>query len=67
MGELLSCPMCTGFWTGVFLWGINGYTKLFSFDLSLVTGLLLGFLSSGTCYVLTMLVDDSGIKIKKGE
>ena len=22
-GELLSCPMCTGFWVGVLLFGIN--------------------------------------------
>ncbi len=62
-GQLLSCPMCLGFWVGVFLWGINGYTELFSFELSPITGILLGCLSSGTCYVLSMLVDDDGIRI----
>ena len=28
-GELFHCPMCAGFWVGVFLCGINDYTELF--------------------------------------
>jgi hypothetical protein len=63
VGTLWSCPMCMGFWVGVFLWGINGHTQLFSFELYPITGFLLGCLSSGTCYVLSMLVDDGGIRI----
>jgi hypothetical protein len=63
VGTLWSCPMCMGFWVGVFLWGINGQTQLFSFELSPITGFLLGCLSSGTCYVLSMLIDDGGIRI----
>ena len=63
LGELLSCPMCTGFWVGVFLWVLNGTTELFTFDYSIVTGLLLGCLSSGTSYVLNMLFGDQGIKL----
>ena len=65
LGQLLSCPMCTGFWVGLFLWLINDFTELFSFDPSPVTGLLLGFLSSGTTYVLSMLFDDHGFRINK--
>lgn len=64
MGELLSCPMCTGFWVGLFLWSINPYTQLFSFDKSPVTAFLLGCLSSATSYVLAMVFDDDGIKVK---
>jgi len=63
IGELLSCPMCTGFWVGILLWVLNGETTLFSFDYSLVTGVLLGCVSSGTSYVLNMLFGDDGIRV----
>lgn len=55
--------MCLGFWIGLILWALNGYTELFTFDNSLVTGFLLGCLSSGTSYVLSMLFGDDGIKV----
>jgi len=48
IGKLLSCPMCTGFWVGVFLFGINGYTELFTYEYNLANLLILGWLSSGT-------------------
>ena len=38
--------------------------ELFSFDESLVTGFLLGCLSSATSYVLNMLFGDNGLKIE---
>ena len=63
MGELLSCPMCTGFWSGLFLWAANGFTELFTFDYSPVTGLFLGCLGSFVSYVLAMTFDDNGIKL----
>ena len=63
-GELLSCPMCTGFWVGIFLWAINNHTELFIFDYSPATAFLLGCLSSGTSYVLNMVFGDSGINIR---
>ena len=63
-GELFGCPMCMGFWVGVFLWLISGQTELFTFDSSLLTGLSLGFASSGSSYVLNMVFGDSGIKIQ---
>ena len=63
-----SCPMCVGFWVGVFLWGVNGYTELFSFDKgSLVSGFLLGCLSSGTSYALSVIICDDGIQIGRGD
>ncbi len=57
------CPMCVGFWVGIGLALVNKYTELFSFDYSTVTIFLLGCLSSGTTYFLSMLLDDFGIKI----
>ena len=63
LGELLNCPLCTGFWVGVFLWSINCLTQLFTFDYSIVTGFLLGCLSAGTTYILSMMIDDFGIKL----
>ena len=56
--------MCIGFWVGVFLFGINKWTELFSFEVSMANFLILGGLSSGTSYVLSMLFDDDGLKIK---
>ena len=59
-----TCPMCLGFWVGVFLCVINPWTELFTFDPSLVNAFLLGCLSSGTSYTLAMLVDDYGVNVK---
>ena len=33
LGELFECPMCMGFWVGVFLWGSNTQTELFNYCL----------------------------------
>ena len=63
LGELFGCPMCVGFWSGVFLFGINRYTELFTFDYTTVNLLILGCLSSGTSYVLSELFGDCGIKL----
>ena len=56
------CPMCIGFWVGVFLVGINRYTELFTYDNNIVNYLLLGCLSSGTTYLMSALVNDFGFK-----
>lgn len=63
-GQLLSCPMCTGFWVGLFLWFVKDYTQLFTFDNSFVTGLLLGFAASAAAYVGNMVFGDEGIKVE---
>lgn len=65
-GKLFHCPMCMGFWVGVFLWSINKYTELFTFDNSLPTAFCLGCISSGSSYMLSVLVNDYGLKIKIG-
>ena len=62
LGELFHCPMCLGFWVGAFLFGINGHTELFTFECSLANLFILSCLSSGTSYVLNMIIGDEGIK-----
>ena len=54
--------MCVGFWVGVFLLLLNPFTELFTFDVTVVNALLLGWLSSGTSYVLCMLISDGGFQ-----
>jgi len=58
--------MCIGFWVGVFLLLLNPFTELFTFDISLINGALLGAISSGTSYALCMLVSDGGFQIEHG-
>ena len=31
LGKLFQCPMCLGFWVGLFLFGVNYNTELFTF------------------------------------
>ena len=64
LGALFQCSMCLGFWVGVLLYGFSFYTELFTFELNLANPFLLGWLSSGTSYILSQLFDDEGIKIK---
>jgi len=65
LGQLLGCSMCTGFWVGLILWGINSFTTLFMFDNSILTGFLLGCLSSGTSYILCQIIGDEGVKYER--
>ena len=64
LGQLLECPMCTGFWVGLFLWFVKDYTQLFTFDNSFITALLLGFAGSASAYVGNMVFGDEGIKVE---
>ncbi len=41
---------------------LNPFTELFTFDVSVVNALLLGWLSSGTSYTLCMLISDGGFQ-----
>lgn len=63
LGTLFKCPLCMGFWVGVFLWLINGYTELFTFDYNLINAFLCGVISAGTSYLISVIVDDFGIKV----
>ena len=66
-GLLFHCPMCMGFWVGVFLFSINGSTELFNFDYTIVNLFICGWVSSATSYILAMLFDDFGLKLNLGE
>ena len=65
LGELFRCPMCLGFWVGVFLWGINRQTELFTFEYTIANLFILGCVSSGTSYILNMIIGDCGLKIEQ--
>ena len=65
LGDLFRCPMCVGFWVGLFLWSISEYTSLINFDDGPLTALLCGFVSSGASYALSVLFGDNGLKLEK--
>ena len=62
LGELFKCPMCMGFHVGWLLMLLSPFTELFNFEVSVVNFFLLGGVSSGTSYILTMIFGDEGIK-----
>ena len=62
-GKLFHCPMCMGFWVGVFLFGINKWTELFTFEYTVANALIMGGLASGTSYLLSVLINDYGFKV----
>jgi hypothetical protein len=41
---------------------LNPFTELFTFDVTVVNALLLGWLSSGTSYALCVLISDGGFQ-----
>ena len=61
-GKVWHCPMCMGFWVGALLFTLNGFTELFTFDVSLVNAVLLGGISSASSYALCMLISDGGFQ-----
>ena len=61
-GEVFHCPMCMGFWIGVFFFGINRWTELFTYEYTLANLLILGCAGSGSSYILCTLFGDEGIK-----
>ena len=63
LGQLLRCPMCTGFWVGLFLWSVKDYTKLFNFDGSFITAFLLACAASAVAYLGGMFMGDDGVNI----
>ena len=60
--KFFKCSMCMGFWVGVLLYLINGFTEIFSFEYNFINPILLGCLSSGTSYMLGMIIRDEGIR-----
>ena len=64
LGQLLKCPMCTGFWVGLFLWFVKDYTQLINFDDSFITAFLLGCAASAASFLGVMFMSDEGINIR---
>jgi len=63
LGEMFRCPMCMGFHVGWFLMLLSPFTELFSFDVSVINFFILGWLSSGTSYVLNTIFGDEGFQL----
>ena len=61
--SLFHCSMCMGFWSGGFLFGINGLTELFSFDYNLINFLICGWSGSAISYMMCSTFNDNGIQI----
>ena len=64
---LFYCPLCMGFWVGAFLFCINNQTELFTFDYTIANFFICGWISAGTSYLISMLVDDFGLRIPRKE
>lgn len=54
-----------GFWTGVLILLISPWSGLFTYEVNLVSLLIMGWLSAGTSYFLDMIVDDCGFKVTR--
>jgi hypothetical protein len=64
-GKLFHCPLCMGFWVGLFLFLISPSTELFTFEYSATNAFICGCISAGTSYLLSMMVNDFGIKLTR--
>ena len=65
LGELFSCSMCMGFhsgWIMFLLFWVGGLRMWSTLELGIF---IMGFLSSGTSYILDKIVSDDGIQISK--
>ena len=65
--DFTGCSMCMGFHVGWLLMLLSPFTELFNFDVTVVNFFLLGWLSSGTSYLLNMVFGDDGIQLRIGE
>ena len=59
--EVFKCTLCSGFWVGLFWWFLLPPEQLDN-----VAGCFAsGFLSAGTSYFISKIVNDDGFKISK--
>lgn len=54
-----------GFWTGALILLISPWSGLFTYEVNLVSLLIMSWLSAGTSYFLDMIVDDYGFKVTR--
>jgi len=62
---LWHCPLCVSFHVGWLLVLLSPYTSLWNYEITFANMFLMGCLSAGTSYFLSMVVKDDGIQIKK--
>ena len=67
LGELFKCPLCMGFWSGLFILLISHWSGLFNYKINVASLFTLSCLSAGTSYFLDMIVDDFGFRVKRKE
>ena len=65
--KILECPFCMGFWVGLKLFLLNGFTDLFTFDITIGNTILMAFIGGASTYILAMIIDDNGIRIDRGD
>ena len=65
--KFLNCPFCLGFWVGLKLFLLNGFTDLFTFDITIGNTVLMPFVGAASTYILAMIIDDNGIRIDRGD
>ena len=61
-GKLFHCPLCVGFHVGWFLFVINAWTELFTFEYTVANFFICGWVSAGTSYFLSMFLNDEGVR-----
>ena len=66
LGKLFNCTLCFGFHAGWFLFVINAWTELFTVDYTVANFFICGWIGSGVSYLLSMVVNDEGLRITKG-
>ena len=64
-GKLFHCSLCMGFHVGWFLFLINRWTELFTFDYTIANFFICGWVGAGVSYILSMIVGDEGIRVTK--
>ena len=64
-GKLFNCTLCFGFHAGWFLFVINRWTELFTFDYTIANFFICGWVGAGVSYILSMIVGDEGILVTK--
>mgnify|MGYP003978781175 FL=1 len=63
-GKLFHCPLCMGFHVGWVVFLMFWYSGLQMWNNIYLGCFLYGCLSSGTTYILSMLIDDYGVNVR---
>jgi hypothetical protein len=61
--QFFKCPLCVGFWVGVYFAMLSRFTELFSYSGSLFEIFLMGCIGSLISYVTYAIFGDDGINI----